>query len=66
MERELPDPEFWKAVLDIHNKFVDVVVEEFGPLTGADRRCHVFRSFQIVSSWLDRALCRGWLEESNS
>ena len=66
MEREIPDPEFWKAVLVIHNKFLDAVIEEYGPSTGAGRHCRVFRSFQIVSTWLDRALCQGWLEESNS
>jgi hypothetical protein len=66
MDRELPDPEFWRAVLDIHNKFIDVAVEEFAPLHGDDRRSHVFRSFQIVSTWLDRAACLGWFGEPSS
>lgn len=65
MDCDKPDAEFWRAILEIHNRFFEVALEEYA-LAGMNRRDHIYHSFACVSWWLDIALTRDWLEESNS
>jgi hypothetical protein len=66
MDYDKPDAEFWRAILEIHNRFFKVALDEY-TLGGMNRRKHhIYDSFSIVSWWLDIALTRDWLEESDS
>jgi hypothetical protein len=66
MDCDKPDAEFWRAILDIYNTFIDEVAFIYGPGAILEQRRSVYQSFMIVSWWLDIALTRDWLEESNS
>jgi hypothetical protein len=61
MNRQQPPPEFWRAILDIHNGLFALMLYHFH-LCGRPEE-HLFRSFQTVDVWLDQAIERGWLND---
>jgi hypothetical protein len=56
-----PPPEFWRAILDIHNRLFTPLLTHYH-MSGRPED-HVFRSFQTVDAWLDQAIERGWMND---
>ena len=63
MSTDVPPPEFWRAVIYIHQKLFEAALADFH--RHGRPPIHVYRRFQILDYWIDVALERGWLNDGN-
>lgn len=61
MSAQIPPPDFWRAILDIHNCYFELVQLHF--LMRGRPQGDLLRSFQTMDVWLDQAIEHGWIEE---
>lgn len=61
MSRQEPPPYFWRELQKVHACLFERLMLEC--IFAGSPKDHVFRSFQVLDVWLDKAIDEGWLDE---